>query len=273
MPETTLTTIGVALFGAWTLITILGNVVTAVIASKNTRVMGEKVQIDAVAAVTDMVKDAVIDARTTRDELSKYKERSARLEGMVEGVMKQSLEDRKTAKKSSETITRQGVHIEELEKKVKSLNDEIKLIRQQLAQVEHEKATLEEEKKSLEETLDTRSEEYKALMHSVQQRIDKAVADVREELTEHYEARIAELNEEIQQRNEEIARLNQLLKEKSHETQPQQIPNPATSSDSIPTPKPFVAGSTGHDPGSNPGSDPHSLSSGDATRSSGLSSL
>lgn len=254
MPETTLTTIGVALFGLWTLITIIGNVVTAVIASKNTKVMGEKAQINAVAAVTNMVQDAVTDARTTRDELSRYKERSARLEGMVEGIMKQSLEDRKAAKQSSETITRQGVHIETLEKEVKSLNEEIKRIRQRLAQVEHEKATLEEEKKSLEETLDTRSEEYAALMESVQQRIDKAVEGVRKELTEHYEARIAELNKEIQQRNEEIARLNKLLEEKSHETQSQQNPIPADSNHPDPAPQ-SPDDSAGHDPGSNPGGD------------------
>ena len=118
------------------------------------------------------------------------------------------------------------------------------MIRKRLEQVEGEKKALEEEKEKLEKTIDFKSVEYQKLMVSIQARIDEAVRGVRED----YETRIAELNEQIQQRNEEIAQLKKQLEEKSHE--PQQSPIPADSNRPAPDTQPPDADRTGSDTGS-----------------------
>ena len=212
-----------ALFFAYTLVTLLAALVGRIWVNN----MGDKAKNLAVEAVTGMVTDAVKDARDARQDLILEREKRANLEGRVDSVMTQATEEKRRADTAYQKLAKQDTQIDKLSSEVNQLTSDIKAIRDRLTQVEGEKKALEAEKHKLQNDLSTQSEEYRHLMNSIQERIDKAVADVREELRVKYEERITKLEQEISERDKEIGKLTALLKEKeSHE-----FPNPSVSLD------------------------------------------
>lgn len=220
MAGTTLTSTSVLLFALYTLITIVGGTAAVVLGRGRVNTMGEKAKNDAVATITNNFSGLLQDAQKARDELATEREKRAELKGEVTGLTRQ----------------------------IEKLSDDMEKLRRRLEQVEGEKKDLEAEKEKLEKTIDFKSVEYQKLMVSIQSRIDNAVKGVRED----YEARINQLEDEILQKNNEIARLKQQLEEKSH-VQPQ--PNPVSDDSPVPDSN-SVPNNIGA--GSNPGSNPNS---------------
>jgi len=234
------------LFFLYTLVTLIAAFVGRIWVNN----MGDKTKNLAVEAVTLMVTDAVKDARAARIDLITEREIRAKLEGKVEIIMTHTTEEKRRADLAYAKLSKQDSQIEKLYREVRELTSNINAIRERLAKVE-------EEKRWLEKDLSTQNEEYRKLMATVQERIDKAVAEVRDELRLHYEGLITDLQAEIRKRDEEIVSLKKLLEEKSHEdsTSPATAPNtdaPAesadtgTGSDGSPIPD---AGNSGDNPG------------------------
>ena len=214
-PETTLTSTQILWFAVYTLITIIGAGTAVIFGRVRVSNMGEKVRNEAMAVINTNFSILLEDTRTARKEVGDEREKRARLEERVDGLLR-----------------------------------DMDKLRERLNRVESEKKALEAEKEELEKTIDFKSVEYQKLMVSIQSRIDSAVDAVRIELTEHYEPRIAELNKQIQQKNEEITLLKSQLEEKSHDPQSETIPIATGNPESAPDP---TSRSTGG--GDNPGSD------------------
>jgi len=200
MPETTLTSSQVILFGLYTLIAIVGGFAAYIFGRGNISNMGEKVRNEAMATINNNFSIILDDARIARTELGEEREKRARLEERVDGLLK-------------------------------SMDD----IRSRLSQVEGEKKALEAEKTQLEQTIDLKSIEYQKLMASIKVQVDNAVEKVRKE----YESRINLLETQIHQKAEEIAKLKSQLEEKSHEeNHTPQNPIPTVPANPVPAPNP-----------------------------------
>lgn len=228
-----ITPVSIAMFFLYTLVALLA----ALVARIGVGTMGEKAKNQAVAAVTTMVADAVKDRAEISDKLldvtSKLhdeREHRARLEGKVETLMNQTATEKSRADSAYETLAKQTSQIDKLSSEVDKLTNEIGIIRERLATVEAEKRVLEAEKNRLVNDLTTQGDEYRKLMETIQARIDKAVADVREELRLDYEKRIAKLEKEISDRDIEIADLKAKLKE-SESDEKSTAPSSATAAD------------------------------------------
>lgn len=194
------------LFGLYTLILIVGGVIMALVGRINTSNAGEKIRNEAMMVVNTNFSVVMDENRSYREEIGVEREKRARLEERLDGVLR-----------------------------------DIDKIRTRLEQVEVEKKALEAEKEKLEQTIDLKSVEYQKLMVSIQARIDDAVKAVRQD----YETRITELTEAIRQKDEEIDQLKQQLKEKSHEPQQNPIPADSTNPAPDPQP-PDNAGTGSH---------------------------
>jgi chromosome segregation ATPase len=185
------------------LIIVIGHFVTRIGISN----MTEKAQAQAVQTVTANFGKALADAGDER-------EKRAKLEVRVDTLNTQLTEQTRRADTANERLASQSTQINKLTGEVTNLTTEIKQIRDRLVVVEGEKKALEGEKQKLENALNEKGEEYQKLMISIQEKIDKAVAEVRAELSQSYETRIKELETQIRSRDEEIAQLKALLKER-----------------------------------------------------------
>jgi predicted nucleic acid-binding Zn-ribbon protein len=230
--DPSITPASIILFLAFTLVSVL-----AALASRiNSSAITKKAEAGAIEAVTkafsgsiDEAKQARQDVLQARVELTDEREKRAKIEGKVESLMTQVTQEKQRADSANERLSKQTNQIEELVRKVGDLTSDINTIRERLAKVEAEKKALEDEKKRLQSDLTTQGEDYRNLMASIQERIDKAVADVKEALRLEYEGRITRLENEIRLRDEEIVNLKALLKEsESHEPQ-NPVSNPADS--------------------------------------------
>lgn len=252
MPDLDLTPTTLALFGVYIVLQFGWSIVRAI----NTNNMGERIKNEAVAAVTGMTKDALADARAARNELASERERRATLEGKFETLMKHAIEEKRRADSANMRLAQQDSALVQLSSEVRQLNTDMNAIRARLDQVEREKKELEVEKAKLEYKLTSRNSEYDKLMASVQERIDKAVADVRAELKAHYEARLEELQVEIRKRDEEIAKLKQLLEQSKEETPDEKATSQNPDSDQpVPAdglPDPSAGSNSGSHTGSSP---------------------
>lgn len=233
MPETTLTSTSVLLFGLYTIITIGSAFAMSVIGRGRVTTMGEKAKNDAVATVTSNFSSLLEDARSARQDLNIEREKRAELRGEFNGLLRQ----------------------------IETLKGDMDKIRHRLEQVEGEKKKLEGEKADLEKTLDLKSVEYQKLMTSIQGQIDNAVAAVRAELEAHYGSQIKQLEEKIREKDAEISLLKSVLKEKSNEPQDNPIPinRPGIAAD---TQSPDAAG-TGSDGSSDGNNDKPAGNGGD----------
>jgi uncharacterized phage infection (PIP) family protein YhgE len=232
----------ILLFFAYTAVLLIA----AVVAMINVGNVGKKAEAGAIEAVTKAFSGSIDDARQARIELTDEREKRAKVEGKVESLMTQVTQEKQRADSAHEKMSKQDNQIEELIRKVGDLNSDLTSIRERLTKVEAEKKALEDEKKRLLSDLNTQGEDYRKLMISIQERIDKAVADVKETLRLEYEGRITRLENEIRLRDEEIVNLKALLKEsESHEPQ-NSVPNPADSADpAAPSPTAPGAGNDG----------------------------
>jgi chromosome segregation ATPase len=204
----------IILFFLYTMVALLA----ALVAKISIGNMGDKAKNQAVAAVTLMVTDAVKESRELSVKLLDERDKRARLEGKVDTIMNQATEEKRRADTAHEKLAKQNQQIENLGREVNKLTSDVRSLRERLNKAEAEKKALEEEKAKLQNQLSTQGEDYRKLMDSVQAKIDKAVAEVKEELRLQYEKLISDLNVQIQARDEEIKSLQALLKEKeSHE--------------------------------------------------------
>lgn len=231
-----ITPASIALFFLYTLVALLA----AFVARIGVGTMGEKAKNQAVAAVTTMVADAVKESRDLSSKLLDEREKRANIEGKVDSLMTQVNQERSRADTANERLATQTAQIDHLTKEVSQLTSDIHTIRERLSKVEAEKRALEDEKHKLENALSTQGEEYRKLMDNIQERINQAVADVREALRLEYEERISKLENEIRRRDVEIAALKAQLKEsESHEkataTSDPVAPNPSPDSTSAGT--------------------------------------
>lgn len=106
--------------------------------------------------------------------------------------------------------------IETLQKQIAQLEADMTDVRQRLLEAESAKALLEQERDRLKENL---SGMEASIDSKVRAAVDMAVAELRNE----YESRLADLNRQIQTKDEEINRLRAALETRNDETKPSDI--------------------------------------------------
>lgn len=200
---------GLILFLAFVVVSYLN----AMVNRKNIDVKGEQVKNEAVGAVNEIARDTLSDLRNATQMLLSEGEKRARLEGQVQQLVYQVGVERTRADEARLKSVKQDDQITALYNQVQKQGDDLKTLKGRLSQVQLEKieleATLAEERKA-----------YEELMTSIEQRIEQAVSDVREQMRQHYEQKIASLEKQIREKDAQIEQLQSILdkESQSHET-------------------------------------------------------
>lgn len=200
---------GIALFLAFVAVSYLN----AMVNRKNIDAKSEQVKNEAVGAVNEIARDTLSDLRNATQMLLSEGEKRARLEGQVQQLVHQIGIERNRADDARLKSLKQDEQITSLYNQVQSQGDDIKTLKGRLTQVQREK-------QELEDTLASEREAYEQLMTSIEQRIEQAVSDVRHQMQQHYEQKIALLEEQIRAKDAQIEQLKIKLAEEStsHET-------------------------------------------------------
>ncbi|MEL7434957.1 MAG: hypothetical protein AAFN11_13515, partial [Chloroflexota bacterium] len=219
MPEG-LTWGNIILFAAFTFITFAQGILNTRVNAKRIENKSDEVKNDTVQAMNTIAQDTLADARDVRDIAMKAKddvaterEARARLEGEVSQLSEQNKELRTRAEQAQVQAALTQKSLDELKTNYLSVSSDMDEMRQRMTKLEEERDILAKERDRLVKDLNEKDDAYTELMESVQARIDKAVSDVRIELTEDYEKRIATLEARIKEKDAEIAQLEKLLEE------------------------------------------------------------
>lgn len=208
----------IGLFFAYTLVTFL----VSIVQRRNIKSQGEEVKNESVSAVTKIALNALDDVEKARAELKQMandlqaeRERRAYVEGQVEQLSTQSTQAKTRADNAQVQLALQDKQITKIYNDFQKMSDQFVTIKDRLSKVEAERDKLIRDKAELETALEEKGTAYDELMASIQERIDKAVSDVRAELKQHYEDKISELDALISVKNDEIAQLKRQIQEET----------------------------------------------------------
>ena len=218
---------GIILFLAFVAVSYLSSVVNR----RNIDTNAEQVKNEAVGLVNEVAKDALGDLRAATQMLLSEGEKRARLEGQVGQLVNQLNEERRRADSASLKSSHQDEQITKLYNQVQVVDETLKAVKTQLTRVQREKAELET-------TLADERQAYEELMTSIEHRIEQAVSDVRDQMQHHYESKIAQLEQQIRNKDLEIEQLKSKIQEETHHEEPTITPQPITTADDATITKP-----------------------------------